>query len=157
MLGSAAYMSPEQAEGKPSDACSDVFSFGVVLYEMLTGRRPFVGDSHISTRMSILNTEPPPPKSLEKEVPSALQRIVLRCLEKKKESRYGSATELADALQRFQSKRTSPTGRLKALMRQPRVAIPAGRSRASTSHRVVLFGDRCRDEAPRRRSSNKRL
>ncbi len=126
VLGTAAYMSPEQAEGKPSDARSDVFSFGVVLYEMLTGRRPFGGDSHISIRMAILNHEPPPPKSLEKDVPSGLQGIVLRCLEKKKELRYSSATELADALQRFQIKQTSPAGKLKALLRKPRFAVPAG-------------------------------
>jgi len=62
VLGTAAYMSPEQAEGRPVDARSDVFSLGVVLYQMLTGRRPFEGDSHVSTRFAILHDVPAPPR-----------------------------------------------------------------------------------------------
>ncbi len=124
VLGTAAYMSPEQAEGKPADVRSDVFSFGAVLYEMLTGRRPFQGDSVVSLRTAILHDEPPPMKSVGGAADSELERIVLRCLEKRKESRFGSAKELLAELEKYQRSLTSVPGRLKALLRQPRVAVP---------------------------------
>src|SRR4029450_7843742 len=76
VLGTAAYMSPEQAGGRPGDARSDVFSFGSVLYEMLTGRRPFEGDSSITTRMAILGKAPAPPRSLRAERPPGLGRLL---------------------------------------------------------------------------------
>jgi serine/threonine protein kinase/dienelactone hydrolase len=123
-LGTAAYMSPEQAEGKPVDVRSDVFSFGAVLYEMLTGRRPFQGDSVVSLRMAILHDEPPPMKSVGGAADPELERIVLRCLEKRKEARYISAKELLAELESYQRSLTSVSGRLKALLRQPRVAVP---------------------------------
>ncbi len=63
-VGTAAYMSPEQAEGKKIDARSDIFSFGAVLYEMITGRRPFAGDSQLSMLAKILNEEPAPPRTI---------------------------------------------------------------------------------------------
>ncbi len=76
--GTAAYMSPEQAEGKPLDARSDIFSFGAVLYEMATGSRAFTGDSKISTLSAVLHEEP---KRIE-DIPHDLQKIVIRCLRK---------------------------------------------------------------------------
>ena len=78
ILGTAAYMSPEQAEGKPADARSDVFSFGAVLYEMLSGRRAFDGESAISTMAAVLHKEP-----RRLETSPMLERIVTRCLEKR--------------------------------------------------------------------------
>lgn len=122
ILGTAAYMSPEQAEGKAVDARSDVFSFGSVLYEMLTASRPFQGDSQISMRMAILGQTPRPVKSIRPDVPSELERIVLRCLEKRREARYASGAELLSDLESF---RARSEARRSAVWRRPRVTIPA--------------------------------
>jgi serine/threonine protein kinase len=75
-------MSPEQAEAKPMDARSDIFSFGSVLYEMVTGKRAFCGGSKISVLSAILKDEPPPASSVRKEVPHELETIIMRCLRK---------------------------------------------------------------------------
>ncbi len=93
ILGSAAYMSPEQAEGKPVDGRSDIFSFGVVLYELVSGRRPFTGETAISTMAAILREEPRP-----LDAPDDVSRIVLRCLRKIPADRYPTVTELKGAL-----------------------------------------------------------
>ncbi|MBV9303917.1 MAG: protein kinase [Acidobacteriaceae bacterium] len=96
IVGTAAYMSPEQADAKPVDARSDVFSFGLVLYEMLTGRRAFQGDSAIAILAAILNQEPAP---LGVEVPPEVRDIVTRCLRKSRADRFQSALELRAALE----------------------------------------------------------
>ena len=98
ILGTAAYMSPEQAEGKPTDARSDVFSFGAVLYEMLSGWRAFEGESAISTMAAVLHKEP-----RRLETPPALERVVMRCLEKQAARRFQTMTELKSALQQIAS------------------------------------------------------
>jgi tRNA A-37 threonylcarbamoyl transferase component Bud32/dienelactone hydrolase len=125
VLGTASYMSPEQAEGKPVDARSDVFSFGSVLYEMLTGRRAFAGDSNVSTRMAILGQKPPAPRSLRPDLPEALQRVVLRCLEKNREARYASGAELLQALRDAGAQLERDRARRAVPWRRPMVAIPA--------------------------------
>ena len=94
VLGTAAYMAPEQAEGKPLDARSDVFSFGAVLYELLSGRRAFSGENSISTMAAILHKEPEP-----LEAPPALQQIVKRCLAKPPANRFQTVAELKAALE----------------------------------------------------------
>src|SRR3984885_11945931 len=93
ILGTAAYMSPEQAEGKPADARSDIFSFGAVLYEMLSGWRAFEGESAISTMAAVLREEP-----RRLDAPPALERVVMRCLEKQAERRFQTMAELREAL-----------------------------------------------------------
>jgi eukaryotic-like serine/threonine-protein kinase len=98
IVGTVAYMSPEQAEGKKVDARSDVFSFGVVLYEMVTGRRPFVGETGASTMAAILTKEPAPPSSVVGELPFELERAVLRCLRKDPERRWQTMADLTVAL-----------------------------------------------------------
>jgi len=80
IVGTVAYMSPEQAEGRKVDARSDIFSFGSVLYEMVTGRRPFEGATKMSTISAILQKEPPPPSGLAPNLPAELEKIILRCL-----------------------------------------------------------------------------
>ena len=98
IVGTVAYMSPEQAEGKKVDTRSDVFSFGVVLYEMVTGRRPFVGETGASTMAAILTKEPAPPSSLVGGLPFELERAVLRCLRKDPERRWQTMADLTVAL-----------------------------------------------------------
>jgi formylglycine-generating enzyme required for sulfatase activity/dienelactone hydrolase/predicted Ser/Thr protein kinase len=101
VVGTIAYMSPEQAEGRTVDARSDVFSLGVVLYEMLCGRLPFKGDTTLSTLAAILREAPEAPRKLRHDIPERVERIVLRCLEKKPEARYAITGELHHDLEIF--------------------------------------------------------
>jgi len=125
ILGTVAYMSPEQVEGKKLDAGSDVFSFGAVLYEMLTGRRAFRGDSQISTMSAILRDSPQPVKKLRPEAPAELERILLRCLQKNPEARYHSGAELHKDLTACQSQLAARRVGVWAFLRKPQFAIPA--------------------------------
>jgi serine/threonine protein kinase/Tol biopolymer transport system component len=88
VIGTTAYMSPEQAQGKPVDARSDIFSFGAVLYEMLTGERAFQGDTQISTVAAILEREPVLPREIVASIPEPLERLILRCLRKQRGQRF---------------------------------------------------------------------
>ncbi len=94
IAGTVAYMSPEQAEGKKVDARSDIFSFGAVLYEMITGRRAFAGDSMISVLSAILRDEPKPAAELAHGIPRQIDRIIDRCLRKDPNRRYQHAGDL---------------------------------------------------------------
>ena len=98
ILGTVAYMSPEQAQGLSVDSRSDVFSFGIILYEMITGRRPFSGDNPVSILSSILRDEPPSFAKVAPAAPEHLDRIVHRCLEKKPEARYADGSEVREAM-----------------------------------------------------------
>jgi eukaryotic-like serine/threonine-protein kinase len=95
VLGTVGYMSPEQVRGQAVDHRSDIFSFGVVLYEMLTGRRAFQGDSAVETMNAILKEDPAPAGDQNVPLPPALDRIVLHCLEKNPEERFQSARDIA--------------------------------------------------------------
>jgi serine/threonine-protein kinase len=109
IMGTPAYMSPEQAEGKPVDARSDIFSFGVVLHEMLAGRRAFAGSSAAAIIGAIVYKDPPPLSA-----PPALQVIVRKCLEKSPDARFQSATDLRLALAGA-STRGIPRGKLRTV------------------------------------------
>ncbi len=98
-FGTAAYMSPEQVRRRPADPKSDIFACGVVVYEMLAGRRPFSEETAVETMTAILRTEPVPLLELAPTLPPALVRVVERCLEKRPESRFHSAHDLALALE----------------------------------------------------------
>jgi Tol biopolymer transport system component len=95
VLGTLGYMAPEQVRGKPADARSDIFSFGAILYEMLSGRRAFHGDSAADTMSAILKEDPPDLSVTNQTIPPGLDRIVRHCLEKSPERRFHSAHDLA--------------------------------------------------------------
>jgi Tol biopolymer transport system component/predicted Ser/Thr protein kinase len=98
ILGTLPYMSPEQIEGQEADARSDIFSFGVVLYELITGKRPFSGESQASLIASILREKPQPLDELQPLIPAGVDRVVQTCLEKDPEKRWQSAREVKHAL-----------------------------------------------------------
>jgi tetratricopeptide (TPR) repeat protein/predicted Ser/Thr protein kinase len=103
ILGTVAYMSPEQAQGQAIDPRSDVFSLGILLYEMATGQRPFKGDNNISVLSAILKDSPRPVGELKADLPPLLQEILDRALQKRPDRRFASATEMRDALQELKS------------------------------------------------------
>ncbi len=95
VMGTLGYMSPEQVRGRPADARSDIFSFGAILYEMLSGRRAFHGDSAADTMSAILREDPPELSVTNQNISPGLERIVRHCLEKNPEQRFHSAHDLA--------------------------------------------------------------
>src|SRR2546421_5898408 len=99
VMGTVGYMSPEQVKGRPVDHRSDIFSFGAILYEMLSGRRAFHGESAADTMSAILKEDPPDLSGTNQNVSPALQRLVNHCLEKNPEERFHSASDLAFALE----------------------------------------------------------
>jgi eukaryotic-like serine/threonine-protein kinase len=103
IMGTAQYLSPEQARGAPVAAPSDLYSAGVVLYEMLTGKTPFNGDTPIEIAMKHLNEAPRPPSELRSEIPAELDLIVLRALAKDPHDRYQSAEEFSEDLDRLEA------------------------------------------------------
>jgi serine/threonine protein kinase/tetratricopeptide (TPR) repeat protein len=97
MIGTPEYMSPEQVEGKEAGPASDLYSLGIVLFEMLTGRLPFEGETALSVAVKQKSEAPPDPRTLNPQIPEGLNRVILKCLEKNKEKRYRSAADfLAD-------------------------------------------------------------
>jgi len=98
VLGTVAYMSPEQLRGRTVDHRSDIFSFGAILYEMLTGKRAFSGETQVDTMTAILKEDPPGMVEARQGIPPAFEQIVRHCLEKEPENRFQSARDLAFAL-----------------------------------------------------------
>jgi len=108
VLGTLSYMSPEQVRGQEADARSDLFAFGAVLYEMLTGRRPFVGDSPAERAAAILEHEPPPINPQQPCVPASLERLITTCLAKDPDERWQHAHDVSLELQEIGRRRTDP-------------------------------------------------
>jgi serine/threonine-protein kinase len=123
IIGTVAYMSPEQAEGKKVDPRSDIFSLGIILYQLLAGRHPFPGDSAASVLSGILKDTPPLVSDLDPGVPHELSRIVRRCLEKGLTKRYQSAADLKNDLEEVKSDFDSGVLQRRSL----RSAMPAAR------------------------------
>src|SRR5947199_2231611 len=107
VMGTMGYMSPEQLRGKTADHRSDIFSFGAILYEMLSGKRAFRGDSMAETMSAILREDPPDLSETNKTVSPALERLVRHCLEKNPEERFHSARDLAFAIESLSGAATS--------------------------------------------------
>jgi Tol biopolymer transport system component/tRNA A-37 threonylcarbamoyl transferase component Bud32 len=126
ILGTVAYMSPEQAEGKKVDARSDIFSFGSLLYEMVTGRRAFAGASKISTLTAILHIEPPPVGEVAPNIPAELERIIVRCLRKDSDRRAQNMADIRLALEELREE--SESGRFSTQLAAAASARPPAHS-----------------------------
>jgi eukaryotic-like serine/threonine-protein kinase len=126
LLGTLGYMSPEQCRGAAVDARSDIFSFGAVLYEMISGKRAFRGDTMADTISSILKEEPPDLSASGRDVPPLLERIVHHCLEKDPAARFQSASDIAFALEALSSISSASTGAT-AGMSTEAIAAPTSR------------------------------
>ena len=131
-LGTAAYFSPEQARGEPARVQSDLYSVGVTLYEMLTGRTPFESDTDVGMAFKHINEAPIPPRRLNPLIPPQLEAIVLRALAKNPAARYGAAAEMERALRNYAAFGTQPTAAL-----PPPVIRPAPAPRAVPPPRPV--------------------
>ena len=103
ILGTPSYMSPEQAKGKQIDYCSDIFSLGVVMYEAITGERPFQGDNYASVVSELLNKNPRPIAELKSDTPFLLALLITRCLEKEPRKRFGSMHEVCVLLEEIRA------------------------------------------------------
>jgi Tol biopolymer transport system component/predicted Ser/Thr protein kinase len=140
ILGTVAYMSPEQAEGKKVDARSDIFSFGSVLYEMVTGRRAFAGGSKLSSLSGILHTEPQPASRTVPEVPPELDRIIGRCLKKDPARRWQSMADVKVALNEVHDEMDSGIVETSRPIGAGRRALPAKRWLILGALSLVLIG-----------------
>jgi tRNA A-37 threonylcarbamoyl transferase component Bud32/dienelactone hydrolase len=129
-MGTVAYMSPEQAQGQTVDHRTDIWSLGVVLYEMFSGQLPFTGESEASFLYSIVHEEPKAIKEVNPDIPVEIQKVIDRALRKKPDSRYKSAEEMTSDLRKYQDQIKAEQAGLFNLrtllrrLRQPRIAIP---------------------------------
>ena len=135
--GTAVYMSPEQARSEDLDVRSDIFSFGVVLYEMATGKKPFTGTNVVTTLHAVINQKPAGPRTLNPAIPKELEAIIGKAMEKDREQRYKNAAEMKADLARLRKETdpTQPSGL--RVMPGPRIATSAFQ-RADGNRRWVL-------------------
>jgi serine/threonine protein kinase len=137
-MGTIGYMSPEQVRGLATDHRTDIFAFGAILYEMVMGRRTFERGTSADTMSAILNDEPAPISELAPETPVALQRVVLRCLEKNAEQRFQSASDLAFALEALSdSAAMTPTG-AHPIRQDSTRKVESNRSRPALTTAIVI-------------------
>ena len=143
VVGSVHYSSPEQATGSVVEAPSDIYSTGIVLYEMLTGRVPFVGDTPVSVAMQHINAAPPPITDFNPSVPPAVIAVVAKALEKSPKKRYQSAREMADALLKAKDGKDDPAtptaAERQAPQQQQNKPFPATPQRKGTSGQTARY------------------
>jgi serine/threonine-protein kinase len=123
IMGTMSYMSPEQAQGQKVDARSDIFAFGSVMYEVLTGRRAFGSHSGVSTMVAVVIEEPEPLGKTRSDLPPGLELVVTRCLRKNPEHRFPSMTDVRAALEAVQSGLTDSGARVPAIVETPSIAV----------------------------------
>ncbi len=138
MVGTLKYMSPEQVQGRPIDARADLFAAGIVLYQLLTGKRPFDGDTDFATIQQIVGHTPAPPSAFNAKLPAAIDAVVARALAKSRDQRYASAQEFLTALQAAAREATDTT------VLPP--AVPPGPGSNSTWTSTMLRGEALVDQ-----------
>jgi eukaryotic-like serine/threonine-protein kinase len=136
--GTAVYMAPEQARSEPLDPRSDLFSFGVVLYEMSTGKKPFSGTNIVTTLDAVLHQKPAPPLTLNPHLPSELQNIIGRAMEKDKTQRYQTAGEMRSDLQHLKKETESGLSRTAKVVQPLRKATSTFRNSSRTQTYLLL-------------------
>ncbi len=135
--GTAVYMSPEQARSEEIDFRSDLFSFGVVMYEMATGKKPFTGKNSLMTLDSVLHSKPIPPAELNPKVPVELEGIIGKAMEKDRKERYQSATQMKADLQ--QLKRETESGQVKSAFHTGRLRVSSKTFGHAASNRWLFW------------------
>lgn len=140
MVGTAQYISPEQAQGKPVSAASDLYSIGVVLFEMLTGKVPFDGDSSVSIALQHINEQPPKPSSIVPTVPPVLDAVVLKAMSKSPVERYASADEFSAALERARDNLGADPGKTEVRGAVAAAAIPTDDSKKKRRRNWIIAG-----------------
>ena len=166
MLGTASYLSPEQAQGGPVDARTDIYSLGAVLYEMLAGRPPFMGDTPVAVAYKQVNETPVVPSQLNPDVPARLDAVVMKALSKNPSNRYQTADEFSADLERVikgQDVEATPllagvaAGEATQVISRPQqTAVLPPVEEPDGSGRKVWLGDPHRDPG-RRRARRRRL
>jgi eukaryotic-like serine/threonine-protein kinase len=151
VMGTATYFSPEQAQGLPVDPRSDLYSLGVVLYEMVTGRPPFSGETPLAIAYKHVQDQPAPPTTIISDLPVALEAIIMRLLQKKPQDRYASAEELRADLNRFLA--GEPTAAQRAVPAAAALGAATAVQPAATGAVAVAANDPGPDEeGPRSRT-----
>jgi eukaryotic-like serine/threonine-protein kinase len=138
ILGTFQYMAPEQIEGEDADARTDLFAFGAVLYEMVTGRRAFTGKTQASLIGAILKDQPAPAQSLVPDVPAPLERVIARCLAKDRDDRWQTARDLASELNWIASEQRNPSTSSTAVI-APTRSHASKRALMTRSAVVIVF------------------
>ncbi|WP_294187089.1 Stk1 family PASTA domain-containing Ser/Thr kinase [uncultured Clostridium sp.] len=146
IIGSAHYLSPEQAKGTYIDFRSDLYSFGIVLYEMVTGRLPFEGDSPVTVALKHLQEEPVPPKNINPAIPDSLNKLILKAIQKEPIKRYQNAKEIIQDLQKIQENPDVIIGQNKSNIDNDSTIVMTPINTNNTSHISKLEDDYYDDE-----------